>query len=117
MARRRGPSNQERLGSYLFTVTATGAVSAGPMFIYALQCTLNATTATGLFSIADTTATTDVAKETARWDWKLGTSGVSGQTEDHLIRQFMPPLFINRGLYYANSAGINAISIQYIPAS
>lgn len=117
MARRRGPSNQERLGSFLMNVTATGQVIAGGAFIYALQATLNASTATGLLSLADTTAAGDVVLEGARWDWKFGTAGVSGQTEDHLLRQFMPPLFVNRNLYFANSTGINSISVQYIPAS
>lgn len=117
MARRRGPSNMERLGSYLANVTATGQVIPGGAFIYALQCTLNATTATGLVCIADTTAAGDVVLEASRWDWKLGTAGVSGQTSDALVRQFMPPLFINRNLYFANSTGINSVSVQYIPAS
>lgn len=118
MARRRGLSNQERLASFLVNVTATGAVLSTPAFVYSLQCTLNATTATGLLCIADTTAAGDVALEGAgRWDWKLGCAGVSGQTSDALIRQFMPPLYVGRSLYFANSTGINSVSIQYIPVS
>jgi len=117
MARRRGLSNQERLATLIATVTATGAVVSAPCFVYAIHSTLNATTATGFLSIGDTTAAADLVLESTRWDMKFGTSGVSGQTLDYVPRQFMPPLYISKQLFFANSTGINSVSVQYIPAS
>lgn len=117
MARRRGMSNQERLGGFLLNVTSTGTALAAPCFVYAVQSTLTATTATGSFSFGDSSASADLVKESTKWNMKFGTAGVSGQSEDHLIRQFMPPIYISQNLIWANATGINSVSFEYIPAS
>lgn len=116
MARRRGPSDKERFGAYWFNMTATGNVT-GPCFLYGVQVTLTASTATGIAVLADTTSTADVGAESTRWDLKFGSQGVSGQTLDYVPRQFMPPLYISRGLYFGASTGVNSMSVQYFPAS
>lgn len=117
MARRRGPSNMERLAFDMANVTATGAVVAAPCFVYACDFTLTDGTTTGKFSIGDTTAAADLVKESTRLDFKIGTAGSSGNSDCHDLLQFNPPVYIANQLFFANATGVNSVSVAYLAAS
>lgn len=116
MARRRGLGNAERVALDLKNVTATGAVVAAPCFVYSLDVMLSDQTVSGKLSIGDTTAASDLVLESTRLDFKLS-EGAASALCDRVQRNFFPPLFIANQLFFANSTGINSVSVSYLAAS
>lgn len=119
MARFRGAGDIERLAVDFTTVTATGAVISAPCLLYSVYATLNATSATGKLSFADTTAAADVPLESTRWDLKFGSSAASANSEFHNLRYFNTigegaPVSIQRQLFYALATGIDSFSCTYL---
>lgn len=121
MGRRRGLGNAERYALDMANVSATGIVAGTAnvgIFVYSLDASMRSSSATATFSIADTTAAADVVKESKRLNFTLGAGGAAG-FPDRLSRNFMPPLYCERALYFANEAGgpIDNVSITYQAAS
>lgn len=116
MASRRGMANSERLALNLANVTATGAVVAAPCYVYTLDASLSDTNATGVLSVGDSSAAGDLVKESTRLDFRLGNGGASA-AGGILVRNFIPPLYIATQLFFANSTGVNKVSVSYLAAS
>lgn len=117
MARRRGPGDAERLALDFNSVSATGAVNSFATFLYYLDFVVTDGTTTGMFSIADTTASTDIPAETARYAFKVGTAASSGNSDNHDMFYFNPPLYFSRQLFWGVSTGITSVSVGYLAAS
>jgi len=117
MARVRGLNDSERLALDLATVTATGAIIAAPVFLYAVEWTLTDSSVSGLFSIGDTTANTDLVKESTRFDLKENMTVASGASDLHDNFAFNPPVYIANQLFFANATGIRSVSVSYLAAS
>lgn len=112
MARRRGLSDQERLGLDIAGTTATGQLFGGPCFVYSIDASQSDTTTSGTFIIGDTTGTADLATDGHYMKFTMAAS-VSGG-EGNLQRNFNPPLFISKALFIQSSTGVQAVSVSYI---
>ena len=118
MARRRGLGNADRVGCDIVTITSTASVAiiANPCFVYSIDISLSNTNATGQLFLADTSAAADVRKEAERFDATLGVGGASAMA-DRIQRNFFPPLYFARGMYWTQANDRANISVSYLLVS
>lgn len=114
MPRRRGPSNENRFAVYMANATSTGAIVSAPCFVYCMDFTVSDGTTSALFAFADTTAATDVTKETAKFMIKMGTALSSGNSDNHEPIYFNPPLNIANQLFWASATGIASVNVNVL---
>lgn len=114
---RRGLSNEDRLVLDGETLTATGTVQTGPLYLYQATLTLNDTNTTGEISLSDVTATaaadfTAVDRRVLKVRW--GSLGASGGDNRPIVWTPPKPVYIKRDI--GMSAVNGFVSILFHPS-
>lgn len=114
---RRGMSNEERFGLDGETLTATGTVQTGPLYLYQATLTINDTNTTAEISLSDVTATaaadfTAVDRRILKVRW--GSLGASGGSNEPIVWTPPKPVYVKRDV--GMSAANGFVSILFAPA-